>query len=175
MCGATLTALTLQGSTNTYDLLTALIVEAVHLGVAPHVPTWRLEMTPVDHVSKGVIALGEHDDPTQHIYHLGDSHPTPSSEVFDRLGELGYKTERVGWNEWVALWQKERGNAKGGLGGFTVDVLRSGMPSAEYLSGIIALRDDKTRPLLDGLVRPQMDAKLLATYARCVGDVRSPS
>ncbi|SNX87157.1 related to Aminoadipate-semialdehyde dehydrogenase [Melanopsichium pennsylvanicum] len=154
------------GSTNTYDLITALIVESVHLGVAPEIPDWHIEMTAVDFVSRGIIAIGNHIAPNQRIYHLGDSEPIDCRLLFQHLGTLGYPTTRTNWKSWVALWQDKRGSAKGGDHGFTVDVLRSGMPSEEFLLGIIALKDDATRPALGELKRPKVDAKLLQTYAR---------
>ena len=154
------------GSTNTYDLITALIVESVHLGVAPEIPNWHIEMTAVDFVSRGIIALGDHIDPDQRIYHLGDSEPIDCRVLFQHLDTLGYPTTRTDWKSWVALWQEKRGSAKGGDHGLTVDILRSGMPSEEFLTGIIALKDDATRPALGDLKRPKVDAKLLQTYAR---------
>lgn len=154
------------GSTNTYDLITALIVESVHLGVAPEIPDWHIEMTAVDFVSRGIIAVGNHIDPQQRIYHLGDSDPIDCRLLFQHLDTLGYPTARTNWKSWVALWQEKRGSAKGGDHGLTVDILRSGMPSEEFLLGIIALKDDATRPALGDLKRPKVDAKLLQTYAR---------
>lgn len=154
------------GSTNTYDLITALIVESVHLGVAPEIPNWHIEMTAVDFVSRGIIAIGDHIDPNQRIYHLGDSEPIDCRLLFQHLDTLGYPTTRTSWKSWVALWQEKRGSAKGGDHGLTVDILRSGMPSEEFLLGIIALKDDATRPALGDLKRPKVDAKLLQTYAR---------
>ncbi|EST05382.1 Acyl carrier protein-like protein [Kalmanozyma brasiliensis GHG001] len=154
------------GSTNTYDLITALIVESVHLGVAPEIPNWHIEMTAVDYVSRGIIAIGNHIDAEQRIYHLGDSEPIDCHLLFQHLDKLGYPTTRSDWKSWVSLWQEKRGSAKGGDHGLTVDILRSGMPSEEFLTGIIALKDDATRPALNGLERPKVDAKLLQTYAR---------
>ncbi len=154
------------GSTNTYDLITALIVESVHLGVAPEIPNWHIEMTAVDFVSRGIVAIGNHIDANQPIYHLGDSEPIDCRLLFQHLDTLGYPTKRTSWKSWVALWNETRGSAKGGDHGLTVDILRSGMPSEEFLLGIIALKDDVTRAALGDLQRPKVDAKLLQTYAR---------
>ncbi|KAN0065680.1 hypothetical protein ACQY0O_000810 [Thecaphora frezii] len=154
------------GSTNTYDLITALIVESLHLGVAPDIEGWHVEMTAVDFVSQGLVAIANHDDPEQHVYHLGDPDPIDCHQLFLHLEALGYPTKRIGWDAWVALWREKRGSAKGGDHGLTVDILRSGMPSAEFLLGIIALQGDATRPALGDLERPKIDAKLLQAYAR---------
>lgn len=162
----TLSGHSVTGSTNTYDLITALIVESVHLGVAPEIANWHIEMTAVDYVSRGIIAIGNHVDANQRIYHLGDSEPIDCRLLFQHLESLGYPTTRTSWKSWVSLWQEKRGSAKGGDHGLTVDILRSGMPSEEFLLGIIALKDDATRPALGDLQRPKVDAKLLQTYAK---------
>ncbi|EPQ31315.1 uncharacterized protein PFL1_01500 [Pseudozyma flocculosa PF-1] len=155
------------GSTNTYDLITALIVESLHLGVAPHIDGWHVEMTAVDYVSKGIVALANHADGEQLVYHLGDPEPIDCQLLFHHLEALGYPTRRTDWESWVALWQEKRGSAKGGDHGVTVDILRSGMPPKEFLTGIIALRDDATRKAIGAeLERPKIDARLLQTYAR---------
>lgn len=154
------------GSTNTFDLITALIVESLHLGVAPEIPNWKIEITAVDFVSKGIVALANHEDPKQVIYHLGDSDPIDCRVLFQHLGALGYPTSSNSWPAWVNMWQEKRGNAKGGDHGSTVDILRSGLPSEEFLLGIIALKDDATRPALGALQRPPIDKHLLQKYAR---------
>jgi len=156
-----------SGSTNTYDLLTALIVESLHLGYAPDVEGWRAEMTPVDFVSKAIITLSNHTNANQQpVYHLGDPDPVDTRSLFDDLSELGYPTERLGWDEWVALWTEKRVSGKGGDGAFTVDILRGGMPTVDFLKCIIVLNDMKTKPALDSIERPKIDSNLLEIYAR---------
>jgi NADP-dependent 3-hydroxy acid dehydrogenase YdfG len=58
------------GSTNTYDLLNALIVESLQLGCAPSIEQWFAEMTPVDFVTDAIITLADHTESTQLIYCL---------------------------------------------------------------------------------------------------------
>lgn len=156
-----------SGSTNTYDLLTAIIVESLHLGYAPDIEGWRAEMTPVDYVSKAIITLSNRTrNNDQRVFHIGDANPVDTRRIFDDLNELGYKTERLGWDEWVRLWTEKRGSAKGGDGAFTVDILRGGMPTVDFLNCITVLKDDTTKLALDDLPRPKIDIQLLETYAR---------
>jgi amino acid adenylation domain-containing protein/thioester reductase-like protein len=154
------------GSTNTYDLLTALIVESLHLGFSPDIESWRAEMTPVDFVSKAIITLSNHIHTSQRVFHLGDPNPVSTRAIFDDLNNLGYQTQRLEWNEWVTLWTKKRGSAKGGDGALTVDILRAGMPTVDYLKSIIVLKDDATKAALEGMQRPAIDKKLLEVYSR---------
>lgn len=166
MRAGTISGHSMTGAANAWDLLNALLVESIQLGYAPDVEGWRAEMTPVDFVSKAIIHLSNQTHAKQAIFHVGDPEPVDTREVFDDLKELGYPTERLGWDEWVALWNKERGSAKGGDNGFTVDILRSGMPAVDFLRGIVVLNNAATRPFRTVVQRPKVDIKLLETYTR---------
>ncbi|KAF9889530.1 hypothetical protein FE257_007240 [Aspergillus nanangensis] len=162
----TISGHSVTGAANAWDLLTALIVESIKLGYAPDVEGWRAEMTPVDFVSKAIVHLATQAQADQTVFHLGDPNPLDMRSVFENLKELGYATERLGWDEWVARWTQERGSVKGGDGSFTVDILRSGMPSVEFLRGIVVLNNAATRPFRLEVERPKVDTVLLETYAR---------
>lgn len=166
MRAGTISGHSLTGAANAWDLLNALLVESIQLGYAPDVEGWRAEMTPVDFVSKAIIHLSNQTHAKQAVFHVGDPDPVDTREVFNDLAELGYPTKRIGWDEWVALWNKERGSAKGGDGAFTVDILRSGMPSVDFLGGIVVLNNATTRPFRSIVERPKVDLKLLETYTR---------
>ena len=167
-CG-TISGHSLTGSANAWDLLTALLVESIRLGYAPDVEGWRAEMTPVDFVSQSIIHLAT-QTPTntsnQTIYHLGDPDPVNTRSVFENLKDLGYPTQLLPWDAWVSLWTEKRGSTKGGDGAFTVDILRSGMPTVDFLRGIVVLDNTLTRPFREAVERPKVDTLLLETYAR---------
>jgi amino acid adenylation domain-containing protein/thioester reductase-like protein len=154
------------GAANAWDLLTAIFVESVRLGYAPDVEGWRAEMTPVDFVAKAIVHLGNQTHAKQLVFHLGDPDPVDTKQVFEDLGELGYPTKPLEWDDWVELWQEKRGATSGGDGAFTVDVLRSGMPSVEFLQGIVVLNNAQTRPFRAIVERPKVDIVLMETYAR---------
>ncbi|KAH7095781.1 hypothetical protein FB567DRAFT_601764, partial [Paraphoma chrysanthemicola] len=154
------------GAANAWDLLTALIVESVRIGHYPDVKGWRAEMTPVDFVSKAILHLSNRMDAEQTVFHIGDPDPVDISQVFNDLNALGYPTKPLEFEKWVALWDDKRGSAKGGDGAFTVDILRSGMPSIEFLRDVVVLDNSKTRPLRSAVERPKVDQVLLETYTR---------
>ncbi|KAI6833929.1 acetyl-CoA synthetase-like protein [Hortaea werneckii] len=155
-----------SGAANAWDLMTAILVEAVHLGYAPDVEGWRAEMTPVDFVSQSIVHLANQTQAKQLVFHLGDPEPRDTRRVFEDLDALGYKTEPLEWEKWVDLWTEKRGNVRGGQGSFTVDVLRSGMPSVEFLRDIVVLNNAATRPFRAVVARPKVDIVLLETYTR---------
>ncbi|ETN44840.1 uncharacterized protein HMPREF1541_09715 [Cyphellophora europaea CBS 101466] len=154
------------GAANAWDLLNALIVESIRIGHYPDVEGWRAEMTPVDFVSEAIVHLANQTQAQQTIFHLGDPDPVPCSQVFSDLTELGYLTSPLPFDKWVALWTEQRGSTKGGDGGFTIDILRSGMPSIEFLRGIVVLNNTMTRPFRAAVQRPKVDKVLLETYTR---------
>ncbi|OQD76643.1 hypothetical protein PENDEC_c004G04220 [Penicillium decumbens] len=164
-CG-TISGHSVTGSANAWDLLTALIVESIRLGYAPDVEGWRAEMTPVDFVSKSIVHLATQTQTDQTMFHLGDPDPVNIQSVFEDLNTLGYPTKPLAWDEWLSLWSEKRGSAKGGDGSFTVDILRSGMPTVEFLRGIVVLDNSLTRPFRSAVERPKVDARLLETYTR---------
>jgi amino acid adenylation domain-containing protein/thioester reductase-like protein len=155
-----------SGSTNTYDLITALIVESLHIRHSPKIEGWRAEMTPVDFVSKAILTLSNHIHTGQRVFHLGDPKPVATEDIFFHLNDLGYQTKPLEWSEWVTLWTKKRGSAKGGDGALTVDILRAGMPTVDYLKSIIVLNDAATKADLEGIMRPAIDKNLMETYTR---------
>ena len=162
----TISAHSTSGSTNTYDLFNALIVESLHIGCSPDITGWRAEMTPVDFVSKAIISLSNIESTAPHVFHLGDANPVDTQSLFDDLDKLGYPTVPLTWERWVSLWTQKRGSAKRGSGAFTADILRGGMPTVKFLKDITILNDEATKPFLSDLQRPKVDAKLLEIYAR---------
>ncbi|KAL2060625.1 hypothetical protein VTL71DRAFT_9266 [Oculimacula yallundae] len=155
-----------SGSTNTYDLFNALLVESLHLGYFPNIVGWRAEMTPVDFVSKAITTLADDTTSENRIFHLGDANPVDTQSLFDDLSKLGFPTKPLEWKNWVSLWAEKRGSLKRGAGAFTADILRGGMPSVEFLRDITILGDEATKPALASLARPSIDVKLVETYAR---------
>lgn len=154
------------GAANAWDLLTALFVESIHLGYHPDVEGWRAEMTPVDFVAKAIVHLGNQAHAKQLVFHLGDPSPVDAKTVFDHFAELGYPTQPLAFDDWVTLWTEKRGSARGGEGAFCVDILRSGMPSVDFLKGIVVLNNAQTRPFRAIVERPKVDSRLLETYSR---------
>ncbi|KAK0389219.1 hypothetical protein NLU13_2794 [Sarocladium strictum] len=165
----TISGHSVTGSANSWDLLNAIILEAVNLGVVPEVDGWFAEMTPVDFISSAIVTLADHTSSRQHTYHLGDSNPPTASEIFAILSQLGYETSKsLPWDEWVELWRSKRGNGKISPEPFPVEILRGGMPTVEGLKSASILKNNVTQPALDsyGLKRVNIDASLWETYAR---------
>lgn len=165
----TISGHSVTGATNTYDLLNAMIVESLHLGCSPKIDGWFTEMTPIDFVSRAMLALCDHaESDNAKVFHLGDPKPVPATELFDSLAELGYATDRVPFDEWVQLWKEKRGSVNANDEPFTVSILKGGMPTVQALKSVIVLKDGATQPILDqyGVYRVDIASALLETYMR---------
>ncbi|KAF5229856.1 hypothetical protein FANTH_14063 [Fusarium anthophilum] len=134
----TITGHSISGSTNVWDLINALLVESLQLGMAPDDQNWHVEITPVDFVSNAIVTLADHvNEVEQMVYHLGDSAPVHSRDLLASLAKMA-------------------------------DILRRGMPSAEVLSSVVVLRDEKTQSILAkyNIARPELNDDLLRVYVR---------
>lgn len=160
------------GTSNTYDMLNALIVESVRLGHSPEVDGWLCEMTPVNHVANAVVAFSDATSESKRgmpVFHIGDRKPLTGSQVFDILANLGYPTKKLPWEDWVKLWEASvAGDEKASKELFTTSVLRGSLPTAEGLRSTPILDDTATQAILDSLdvKRPPTDERLWYTYAR---------
>ncbi|KAF5701052.1 NPS10 [Fusarium mundagurra] len=165
----TITGHSISGSTNVWDLINAFLVESLQLGLAPDDQNWHVEITPVDFVSNAIITIANHvNEVEQTVYHLGDSAPVHSRELFASLAKMGYAVDPLPWDDWVALWWEKRGSIEIANNSFTADILRGGMPSAEVLSSVVVLKDEKTKSILAkyNIVRPELNDDLLRVYVR---------
>lgn len=117
----TISGHSISGAANAWDLFMAIIVESLHLGYAPDIEGWRAEMTPVDFISRAIATLSNNVATNRPVFHLGDSNPVSTRDLFGALEELGYPTQPLAWDEWVALWSEKRGAGKIGAGAFTAD------------------------------------------------------
>ncbi|EPE06501.1 nonribosomal peptide synthetase 10 [Ophiostoma piceae UAMH 11346] len=166
------------GATNPRDVVTALIVESLRIGYSPNVDGWRVEMTPVDAAASKILGLANIDgDKTtdNSVLHIGDAEAILAKDLFARLALLGYETQPVDWDEWVARWNEDQSDAPPAASAARddsdispMDILRAGMPSVDFLKLVILLDDTKTNSLLDGDAEKylSLDLELLTTYTR---------
>jgi amino acid adenylation domain-containing protein/thioester reductase-like protein len=151
------------GASNPRDLLGAVIVESVRLECAPEIEGWHTEMTPVDFVAAAILHIAS--DPAAHgeTYHLANPEPPLAEEVFDLLEEQGNRLERIPHDDW--LQRIDDALPEEGSPG---EVVRGAAPAAEDLRDDNTYDDLNTRRALSdgGPTRPDIDGKLMETYAR---------
>ena len=152
------------GASNPRDLLGAIVVESLRLGVAPEIEGWRLEMTPVNFVTGAMLAVADEPETVGGVFHLANPDPPPASEVFDSLAEMGYELGRLPYLEWLEALREEPPRDDDPVGG----VLRGSAPGEQEVRDDNTYDDASTRRALEGsgLARPEIDGELLENYVR---------
>lgn len=89
-----------SGIWNTEDFLCRLIKGCLQLGYAP-AERIRLDMAPVDYMSRSIVALSLLPSSIGGCFHL--NHPTPpySDELVDAFSRLGYRLNRIPYQDWT--------------------------------------------------------------------------
>jgi myxalamid-type nonribosomal peptide synthetase MxaA len=89
-----------SGIWNTEDFLCRLIKGCIQLGYAP-AERIRLDMAPVDYMSRAIVSLSLQPGSTGGYFHL--NHPTPlySDELIDGFIRLGYRLGRISYRDWL--------------------------------------------------------------------------
>lgn len=89
-----------SGIWNTEDFLCRLIKGCIQMGLAPVEPI-RMDMAPVDYMSRSIVALSLLPSAIGSCFHL--NHPTPpySNELIDWFSQSGYRLNRVPYQDWV--------------------------------------------------------------------------
>jgi thioester reductase-like protein len=149
-----------SGASNPNDLLGAVIVASVRLGVAPEIEGWRMEMTPVDGVTDAVLRIAGRADTAYGAFHLANPDPPSAAAVFDAVEDLGYPLRRVPLRDWLSALRAAPSGTVDDLAG----VLGGHLDPAELRDGN-AHDDRNTRRVLGGRWRrPGIGPDLLRTY-----------
>ena len=151
------------GFSNPKDFLGAVISESVRVGSAPRINGWRMEMTPVDFVSGSILRLADDPGAAGKTFHLANPEPPPAERVFGWLEDLGYDLERPDYPGWLETLRSTPAETEAG------EVVRGAAPDdAAKVKDDNDYDDRNTRRAQGegGPRRPEVDAALLATYAR---------
>eukprot|EP00959_Pyramimonas_sp_CCMP1952_P247595 5175914-Pyramimonas_sp.AAC.1 len=100
---------TATGAYNPSDANTLLLAACARLGLAPSVPGWRFESTPVDFAARAVVGLAATGASYGQAFHLADGSPVEAEEVLALLGAAGRPVTRCPKEEWVAALRARAG------------------------------------------------------------------
>jgi myxalamid-type nonribosomal peptide synthetase MxaA len=87
------------GVFNANDFLYKLIMGCIQLGSAP-VGDMRLDILPVDSVSKAIVHLSRQPDSFNKAYHLIHPHPVSSQLLIDQIRSCGFSIEQLPYGQW---------------------------------------------------------------------------
>jgi thioester reductase-like protein len=153
------------------DALYQLIKGWVQLGVVPEMGVdVKLDMTPVDYVSRAIVHLSLQKDSSGAAFHLLNPEPLPLGRLIEWMRSFGYRLRPISFEQWqtevIGLVAKLVGKDGASL---TAETLTLGKASVErLLTQVWRLRFDcrKTLDRLAGtpIVCPPIDDALLSTY-----------
>ena len=89
------------GVWNTDDVLCRAIKSSIELGVAPEAEA-RLNMIPVDYVSKAIAHLSTRDSSLGRVFHLAHSQPVAWGELVEWIRSFGYPIQPISYDQWRA-------------------------------------------------------------------------
>jgi thioester reductase-like protein len=87
------------GVWNTDDVLCGMIKSTIELGAAPDVEA-RLNMIPVDYVSKAVVHLSRQRNSLGKVFHLAHSRPVSWRELVAWVRGYGYPVQPIPYDQW---------------------------------------------------------------------------
>ncbi|WP_425257559.1 thioester reductase domain-containing protein [Methylomonas defluvii] len=88
------------GAWNTGDYWCRLIKGCVQMGYAPR-ERIRINMAPVDYMSRSIVALSQKVDTVGNIFHLNLPESPYSDEWLDFYTSLGYRLQRIPYRDWL--------------------------------------------------------------------------
>jgi thioester reductase-like protein len=149
-----------SGIWNTDDFLVRMIKGCIQLGRAPDMDA-RIEIAPVDYVSKAIIHLSRQQTLHSSTFHIVGSHHITAGDLFRIIHSLGYTMNLLPYPEWrKALFddaQKSSTNALFPLlTGFAAGSPWE-MPVFDCRNALEQLKETQ-------LVCPDINATLMATY-----------
>jgi amino acid adenylation domain-containing protein/thioester reductase-like protein len=160
------------GVWNPDDALGKLIKSWIQLGIVPKLDAEvKLDMTPVDYVSRAIVHLSLEKESLGKAFHLLNPQPLPLATLVEWIRSFGYPLQAIPFDEWRQQLTSFVANLAGNdslsvLGSTTI--LPEKASVEEFLSKVWRLRFDcqQTLAALRGssVVCPPPDETLLRTY-----------
>jgi amino acid adenylation domain-containing protein/thioester reductase-like protein len=158
------------GVSKTDDLMCRMIKGFIQLGSAPDLDI-RINMTPVDYISKAVIHLSRQKESLGKAFHLLNPHSLPLSKLVKEIRSLGHPIGQLPYDKWlqellnVDISQENVLSPLVSL--FTKRISEKHLTYLETLS--LGLESFDCQNTVNGLadtpiVCPKVDARLLSNY-----------
>ena len=152
----------------TDDVLCRLIKGCIQLGKSPLFPAEDvLEMTPVDYVSRSIVALSRRKASLGQAFHLHIPVGAPINDVIHWINTFGYPLQQVEYEEWLEALAHVAGTGASNEMTPFVSLLPGNGPGEQAQQAPVVVQDN--RSTLAALSRvaitcPPVDARLLHTY-----------
>jgi thioester reductase-like protein len=110
------------GACNPDDLLWQMIRGCIRLGSVPDLNDMRVDMTPVDFVSRAIVYLSRQAEASGQTFPLINPHSVPWRELVTWVNALGYPLRQVSYEAWRAELLKAAGQSEENALAFLVPV-----------------------------------------------------
>lgn len=95
----------LLGIPNINDAIARFVKGCVEIGLAP-ISELQVNLTPIDYVVRGLLALLLHPDSNAKVFHLVNDKATMCNDIVLALKQTGYPLELLPYADWVSQLQK---------------------------------------------------------------------
>ena len=97
-----------SGAWRTDDVLCRMIKGCIQLGSVPMIVSDEiLEMTPVDYVSRGIVALSRRKASLGQAFHLFNTTTTSVSDLITWINAFGYEVQQTEYDTWLAELERD--------------------------------------------------------------------
>jgi thioester reductase-like protein len=158
-----------SGACNTRDYLSRIVKGCLQLGAMP-TTSYPVSLTPVDYVSRAVVALSLQRDARKQVFHLVNPHNVTGAEIVSWIRDLGYDLREVPYAEWGRiLLEQTRRSTENALYPL-LQIFLSADPSSQQVNAFSAnlgrFGCQHTVEVLEksNIRCPPVDYQLLATY-----------
>lgn len=168
------TGSSLTGFMKLTDLPARLIKAVIEMGCVPDVDGVDLRPTPVDFVSRAVVALSLREDSAGRFFHLTNPQSVTVKKLVELGGELGYPLRMLDFRDWFASLPTWTASAASGDGAALGALMKHCFRTAATQPGeVMTLNDERikyeVRRTTEALAKlriecPPPDRALLATY-----------
>ena len=157
------------GIWNTDDFICRIIKGCIQMGSIADFD-WRLDLSPVDYVSRAIVYLSRQKELIGKVFHLNNPQPTKWRKFGDSIRSLGYSMDWVSYNSWLAQLDQNGRSQKNSLYpllDFLADKWsEEQLTVMDMFTSIPQISCQETLSMLAGsnIVCPPVNAELLNTY-----------
>jgi thioester reductase-like protein len=127
-----------------------------------------MDLTPVDYVSRAVVALSRKPESIGGTYHIVNPHVVSASSLWRELGALGYPLEVRPYGQWLSALGAAASSSEDNALASLLPVIQALPPEDRTAAGPRMVRCDCRSTLAalagTGVACPPVDGALLATY-----------
>jgi thioester reductase-like protein len=158
----TITGHSQTGIFNPDDLLSRIIQGCIEIEAFPDLDM-KIDMVPVDYISKAITYLSQQPACLGHNFHLVNPHPINLSDLAGWIQDFGYRSQRLPYTQWCQLLLERLQDQKQHL-------LYPFLPLFKNLTTLDLIPpinyDNTLNHLGDQVLCPPVDSVLLDTYFR---------